>query len=548
MPDVRTLIADLSQRAGLDPDTDIDVSAVYGKLDGMIVTSFGTARASLEPLLVTFMLDVAEGDGKVRFTPRGGDPVATIGEDDLVPMDTATGSATLLVTRSQEADLPKRVEVAYVARSADWGSGTQSARRMVGNTVNAMTVNLPLAIGDQQARRLADALLYDAWVQREAVTFQTTARFAWVQPGDVVTVTAAGTTRTLRVLKTDASGLLVRMEAVPDDPEVLASESEGADIGRGNVFRVIPATVLFLLDLPALRDDDDDSGIYVAASFLGTDTGYRWRGAVLYLSSDDGASFQALADLRGPATWGTCQTVLGDGPAHVWDEANSLTVVLNHGQLESRGRAAVLNGANAALVGREIIQFRDAVLTAPDTYVLSGLLRGRRGTEHAIAGHGAGEAFLLLTSYDLVRVPLALSVLGRERQFKGITVGLAQDSQAGIPFTFRGTSMKPYAPCHVRGRRSGDDWVLSWVRRTRIGGGWSDGTDVPLAEEREQYDVEILDGGSIRRSFFGLTAPSATYSAAQQVADFGAPQTALAVRVFQVSARVGRGLPAGASL
>lgn len=69
MPDVRTLIADLSQRAGLDPGTDIDVSAVYGKLDGMIVTSFGTARASLEPLLVAFMLDVAEGTAR-SASPR----------------------------------------------------------------------------------------------------------------------------------------------------------------------------------------------------------------------------------------------------------------------------------------------------------------------------------------------------------------------------------------------------------------------------------------------------------------------------------------------
>jgi len=548
MPDIRTLLADLAFRSGLNADTEVDLSAVAGKIDGMVITSFGPARAAIEPLLLAYFLDVAESDGRIKFVPRGGDSIADIGEDDLVPMAGEGGSATLMIARKQEADLPRRVDVAYVAKALDWGASTQSARRMVCNTDNALTINLPLALSDGKARQVADIVLYDAWVTRETFSFQTTAGYAWVQPGDVVTVTARGVTRKLRIQKTDFSGLVVRMEAVADDPESYTSESAAGEASRSDVFRVIPPTALFLLDLPALRDEDDDSGIYVAASFVGNDSTYRWRGAVLLISADGGASFQTLADLRGPATWGTCQTVLGDGPATYWDGANTLTVKLHHGQLESRGQTAVLNGANAALVGQEIIQFTDAVLTDPDTYVLSGLLRGRKGTEHHTAGHVASEAFLLLTAYDLSRVPISLAALGVERQFKGVTIGLNQEDAEAATFTFRGASMKPYAPCHVRGRRSGDDWVLSWVRRTRIGGGWSDGTDVPLAEEREQYDVEILGGGGLRRSFFGLTAPSATYSAAQQIADFGAPQSSLTVRVYQVSARVGRGLPAEASL
>jgi hypothetical protein len=42
--------------------------------------------------------------------------------------------------------------------------------------------------------------------------------------------------------------------------------------------------------------------------------------------------------------------------------------------------------------------------------------------------------------------------------------------------------------------------------------------------------------------------PAATYTAAEQSADFGAPQAAVAVRVFQISAAVGRGVPREAVL
>jgi hypothetical protein len=92
----------------------------------------------------------------------------------------------------------------------------------------------------------------------------------------------------------------------------------------------------------------------------------------------------------------------------------------------------------------------------------------------------------------------------------------------------------------------GSDIALSWVRQTRVGGhGWPDGIteDVPLAEDSEAYELEVLDGpgGSVVRTATGLTSPSFTYTTAMQAADFVGTQTQLTFRVYQVSAQVGRG-------
>ena len=73
---------------------------------------------------------------------------------------------------------------------------------------------------------------------------------------------------------------------------------------------------------------------------------------------------------------------------------------------------------------------------------------------------------------------------------------------------------------------------------------------MPLAEEREAYEVEIVDGATVLRTL-AATSPSATYTAAQQLADWGAllgPGDTLAVRIFQLSALVGRGAPASVTL
>src|SRR5690606_22203698 len=131
--------------------------------------------------------------------------------------------------------------------------------------------------------------------------------------------------------------------------------------------------------------------------------------------------------------------------------------------------------ANAALIGREIIQFRSAVLQGDGTYRLSGLLRGRRGTEHEIAGHGAGETFLLLEAATLRALDLAGAV-GRADLYKAVSVGGFPDAVEAVAFTGDGANLKPFAPVHVAGDRDGaGNLTVTWIRRTRAGGDWIDG-------------------------------------------------------------------------
>ena len=73
---------------------------------------------------------------------------------------------------------------------------------------------------------------------------------------------------------------------------------------------------------------------------------------------------------------------------------------------------------------------------------------------------------------------------------------------------------------------------------------------MPLAEEAEAYEVNLLDGGTVKRKLTS-SAPSALYTAAQQTADWGAPLgpgSTLTIRVYQLSNRLGRGDPAAVIL
>ncbi len=89
------------------------------------------------------------------------------------------------------------------------------------------------------------------------------------------------------------------------------------------------------------------------------------------------------------------------------------------------GRADVARSAtvNLALVGDELIQFERAVRIGPALWRLGGLLRGRRGTEWAMAGHMPGERFVLIEQTALVGWDLPSSAIGAAARIMARGVG-----------------------------------------------------------------------------------------------------------------------------
>jgi len=65
-----------------------------------------------------------------------------------------------------------------------------------------------------------------------------------------------------------------------------------------------------------------------------------------------------------------------------------------------------------------------------------------------------------------------------------------------------------------------------------------------LNEDTEAYEIDIFDSGSpdgIVLRTLTATTPTVTYPHAQIVTDFGSPPPELVVKIYQMSAVVGRG-------
>jgi len=537
-----TIVSNLCVNAGLTA-SDIDVTALAStNVGGYSVAREATSRQALSPLQIAFSFDGVESDGKIKFVKRGGSSIETIPETQLSAREPSAEIPDLVTSRrTNEKELPRSVEVGYANSGSDHQQGMQRATRLITKSDLVNSIELAISMTDNEARQIADVLLYESWLTRHLREIKLSRRYLFLDPADVITVTTASATFVIRIGETafGEPGVL-SVRGVDESAAAFVSVATG---GVADPTETPPALIgstrAILLDLPLLRDSDDGAGFYMAAR------GYtaNWPGCILFRSPDGGESFVEITPVVNTTPLGHATTVLASGLTTIFDEVSTVTVRLVGGVLSSATELQVLNGSNACVIGKEILQFKTATLTGDGDYDLSGFLRARRGTEQHIGTHITNDCFVLLQGTSVERVPNALTEINVARTFKAPTIGLRLVDADQIAFTDTGASLKPLSVVHVTATRNvpaTDDITFAWIRRGRIGPEWRDLVDVPLGEDTESYSIDVFDNGTVLR-ILTSTSESVVYTSAQQTTDFGSPQSSVHVKIFQISADVGRG-------
>jgi hypothetical protein len=563
------IVQDLCKDAGLEL-ADLNTVALNNTVHGYIRAQPMQATAALQPLMLTYQFDGVESDYLLNFPKREGSSIATILEDNLGAREVGQEPGPpLAISRQQETDLPTAVIVHIRQPSLSYQQGSQIHRRVYTSSKNTLEIDLPIATTSQFARRLSRRLMNRSWVERTRYQLALGPEYVYLDPGDIVKVESDNATHLIRLDKVElgapglvlAEGVAQRITLLPWEDEKAADldpapiyeegeEEDPPDVFPAPVLAPVAQTRLVLLDIPILLDTNDDPGFYYAVAGYAV-TG--WGGAVLYKSIDSGATYFAHDSMGQPAAIGAATTVLEYGPITIWDGENSVNILLTSGTLASDTVDNVLSGKNKAALGIdgrwEIIQWRTATLEGNGSYTLTNLLRGRHGTEHNTANHEIGDTFVALTPTTIDRAQMNIAELQLLRHYKAVSFGLTLAETAFTTFTNRGVGLTPYSVVHIKKQsEAGGDITISWIRRTRAEDRWQDGVDAVLFEERELYDVEILNGTEVKRTWTDVTTTSQLYTVAQQTTDFGAAQDVINVRVFQKSATVGRGFPWTAQL
>jgi hypothetical protein len=307
----------------------------------------------------------------------------------------------------------------------------------------------------------------------------------------------------------------------------------GAIVSAGN-------TELLVLDIPLINNEHQDYSLYLTGgggnrSALAADSSPRWSGADIYLSTDN-SRYSYAVRLPTYGIYGSV-TIINSG---------TYTVVVNKSELESITDSDLALGFNLCVLGNQIAQFKTANIVNTNTYELSQITFGLRGTETQ-AVPVIGDRFVLLQgeSAELQRIVGDAVDIGEVRYFKAVSAGQSLTEVTELSFTIQGIAQRTYAPVNLSATKDGvGNITLSWDRRDRHGVNIN---NPPLSELVEEYAIEILNESIVTR-LASVSTNSYVYDAADQQADFGALQSSVKFRVAQVSADVGNGSFAAATL
>ncbi|WP_395406314.1 phage tail protein [Pseudoduganella sp. UC29_106] len=260
------IVTDICLRAGLE-ESDIDVSQLTDLVKGYIVPRQMTARAALEPLQQAYYFDAVESEGKIRFVKRGSSTVTTIPADDRAAHEPGQDMpASLEVLRAFETELPIQCDVEYPDFDADHQIGNQYDRRLTKDTRHRINLQLAIVMNAVKAKEIARTTLYQAW-QNNSFRWTTTRKYSYLEPTDIVSLPTDSATYRARITnRRDQPNGIIEWEGAQEAVEVYSQS--GADgvtppYSPQSVYVADP-TLLELLDIPLLRDEDNDAGFYIA--------------------------------------------------------------------------------------------------------------------------------------------------------------------------------------------------------------------------------------------------------------------------------------------
>ena len=526
------VVTEICARSGV---AEPDVSALYGLVRGYTVSEVGGARAALQPLMLAYGFDGIEREGRLAFRSRTATPDADVDTPRLAVSPEL--DAPVEQSRAPQAETAGRLRLTHVDADGVYEARSAETVHPAEEDPTVAQTELPLVLTDGEGRRITERWLAEARIARDKIKLALPPSRLAVGPGDTITLDGGGNRWRVDRLEQGEHQLL---EATRVEPETYVP-SDTTSL-RARLKPYVPALPVYplFLDLPLLTGTEEPHAPRLAVYA----DPWPGRAAVYDSSFDSGYSFNMTVDA--PAVVGETLTELAASRSGAVDRGPALRVRLYGGSLASVPWASLLNGANAAAVGNdelqdwEVMQFAEAVLVAPDTWELRRRLRGQVGTEHLmLPSRPAGSRFVLIDALVQPDVPLESRGLVRHWRIGPAMRNYDDPSYVHLARAFDGAGLRPYAPAHLRVRRSGGDRDVTWIRRARLEADSWAGYDIPLDERRERYLVRVLSGTTPVREVV-VSSPDWTYPAADFATDaaLGAP---LRVEVAQISDRYGPG-------
>lgn len=333
-------------------------------------------------------------------------------------------------------------------------------------------MELPISLPRDEAFEIADKTLKVMWedLNGEIEFSVPSGRFCEMAPADCYGLSLRGGLYRIRITEVVETPWQLKVKARRDRQSAYTSNLTGIPLPTPTPPPpALPGDTTFaVMDIPALVDEDDRLGVYVAVT---GQPNTAWYGAAIQYSTDAGVNWTSAGSITLGARMGELTAALPYAPADFTDAVNTLAVELvTDDELESVTQVQFLAEGNPAAVcygdgTAEIVQFRDADNTTGTEWDLTTLQRGRLGT--STVAHASGEQFVFLE--DAFFVPLPSSLIGQSIRFRVTSLGTSPELAPTFDLVWNAISQTELPPANLFLDLDGTDLNCTAVPRHRFG-------------------------------------------------------------------------------
>ncbi len=476
------LLRELCIEAGF-ADSDIDVSSISDVIDGVFINQQMNIRSMIETLQAAFFFDCIESDFKVKFISRKNKSAkVAIDDRDLINLgksaswNLGASHDLLAITNLQEMDLPQNISINFLDRIKNYTVNSQYASRMLTVSKRGVALDMPLVMSAAKANAIANTMLYNAWIERQRYSFALSMRYMYLNPADVIYVRSGGEIHTVRITSMEiGKNHSICVTGVAEDTSLYDYRRTGKDIyeleqmRKSEVVQEEPSrSYVEILDIPLLPNETktDLNRLLVAA----TGSNNSWQGCKIFYRIKKGGqmgkkSFGVFVEKQNgkKAIMGkTLNALSNNASPYLVDRKSFLRINIFSGELYGISAEEMFNRANMALIGDEIVHFKNARLVDKAVYELDYFLRGQYGTTSRIQGHQNEERFIILNdTLEVLRMPISYT----NTDFIATIESCPQSEEDSKEYTLRynAVSAHPLAPTHVRFSYNGKrELILNW--------------------------------------------------------------------------------------
>jgi len=377
-----------------------------------------STTAALDPLVNSLAIHLFD-DG-LQLRPAVG-PAILISDLDLGNSGDDRAAPRIEREQAPALDAPAALRLAYYDPGLDYQSG--EARASSGEQFGKEErTELPAVLDAGVAKSLVQEALARRWAERDKLTVRLPPRLLGLEPGIELEVPDSTVPWVVSTCTIDSFVVIAELRPARHAVDPLAAAS-GRIVANPDI--VEGAAVLALVETPASLSPNVASLMLAAST-----TTPGWRGRAVEISIGGHTSVVRTAARK--SRLGHAASDLPAGQPYDITDTVDVELVDASQWLTSCDDDALAAGANMAFVGREVLQFGDAIPLGLGRFRLGRLLRGREGTEASMTGHSAGEVFVLIEADALRVIQLPSSAIGTEVSANTVGANAADGVHATI--------------------------------------------------------------------------------------------------------------------